>query len=441
MVPPDPHTARLLTHDESNPRLAKVAGLETVFLIARYVLVAIYAGVYFRGAAPFDGVGMLILGAAFLLHNIAVHIISYYRLYRLYLQGVNLLAHTLQCTILVMLTGAENSPFALIYVFILLAQVVYAPHFRRIQSVLAVCATAFVLAVFARAMVYGEWPSWLRVGATLVGMVFCFGLIRSLANLLYTIELGLQTRAQELASSKSTLRTILDSAGGAIIVYDDNEFITEANARACEFFNCPREELLGLRFRQFFFDDGTLPGKLATLNSKGEYQGELLAVLSDGEESNVSVSVRSFIQEGRRSFVALLHDITEQKHLQETTRKANVRLEQVNRELQQVDALRNAFFGAVSQRLRSPLSAILGYTNLLIDEELGGLNAEQRKALQSCRRSVDRVFGLVDEAFVDHGGNNGDFTDVESTSSDSGTEVHEAEDSPDRVGETPQINR
>ncbi len=117
----------------------------------------------------------------------------------------------------------------------------------------------------------------------------------------------------------------------------------------------------------------------------------------------MSVSVRSFIQEGRRFFVALLHDVTEQKHVQEATRKANIRLVQINQELQQVDSLRNAFFGAVSQRLRSPLSAILGYTDLLLEEELGALNAEQRKAVQSCRRSVIRVFGLVDEAFEDQG--------------------------------------
>ncbi len=397
----DPHTSPPPSPDDVNPRLVKVARLEFLLLLGRYAILALYGLLYHYEKAPFDGWGLLVLAVPYLVHNAAVHWIGNAGRYHLYLRGANLLVHLVQITILVTLTGAENSPFTIAFFFVLLAQVFYAPHFRHIHTVVFGCVIAYLMAVVAHVIVDKTPPSWLRLVVTLGGMVFCYGLIRALANLLFTIELGLQTRAQELASSKATLRTILDSAGGAIIVYDENEFITDGNARACEFFKRPRERLLGLRFRQFFFDDGTLPSKLATLNARGEYQGELLAVLPEGDEFNVNVSVRSFIQEGRRFFVALLHDVTEQKHIQEATRKANIRLEQINQELQQVDSLRNAFFGAVSQRLRSPLSAILGYADLLLEEELGALNAEQRKAVQSCRRSVTRVFGLVDEAFED----------------------------------------
>lgn len=400
----DPQSSSPPNPNDVNPRLVKVARLEFFLLLTRYALLVLYGMLYrYAETPPFDILGMLVLAIPFLAHNAAVHAIGYLGCYHLYLRGGNLLIHLVQITILVTLTGAEGSPFTIAFFFVLLAQVFYAPHFRHIHTVIFGCVFAYLMAVVAHALVFEEKRLWLHLIATLGGLIVCYGLIRSLANLLFTIELGLQTRAQELASSKATLRTILDSAGGAIIVYDENEFITDGNAKACEFFNRPRERLLGVRFRQFFFDDGTLPSKLATLNARGEYQGELLAVLPEGDEFNVSVSVRSFIQEGRRFFVALLHDVTEQKHVQEATRKANIRLEQINQELQQVDSLRNAFFGAVSQRLRSPLSAILGYTDLLLQEELGALNAEQRKAVQSCRRSVIRVFGLVDEAFEDQG--------------------------------------
>lgn len=367
--------------------------------MVRYLLAGVYGVLYFRGEAPFGGPGYLLLGLVFLAHNGLVHFITITDRRHWFVSDTNALIHIGGSTVLVTLTGAESSPFAITYFLILLAQVLYAPHFRRTYAVLLYCALAFTAAIFTHWFFSGAPPRLLHLCVNYLALFLCYELIRSLANLLYTIELGLQSRAQELASSRATLRTILDAAGGPIVVYDDNEFITEANTRACEFFQCPRDTLLGTRFRQYFFDDGTLPNKLATLKARGEYQGEVIAVLPEGDEVNVTVSVRSYIREGRRFFVALMHDITEQKNLQETTRNANIELEKLNRELQQADTLRNEFYSTISQRLRSPLSAILGYTDLLLDEELGELNAGQRKALQTCRRSVARVFGLVDEAF------------------------------------------
>lgn len=388
--------------DGAEPRLMRVASLESMLLLVRYALLILYGILFFRGGEernPDEPSAFVILGVALLLHNAFAHYVAFTGRRHWYLTSANSVIHIISCTILVTLTGGDASPFAITYFIILLAQVLYAPHFRRTYTVLLLCILGYTAAVIAQYLVFGVAPEILRICIHYLALFLCYELLRNLANLLYTIELGLQSRAQELASSKATLRTILDAADGPIVVYDDNEFITEANARACEFLGCSRDLLLGTRFRQYFFDDGTLPNKLATLKARGEYQGEVIAVLPEGDELNVVISVRSYIREGRRFFVALLHDITEQKHLQEATRSANVELEKINRELQRVDALRNEFYATISQRLRSPLSAILGYTDLLINDELGELNAAQRKALQTCRRSVFRVFGLVDEAF------------------------------------------
>lgn len=373
--------------------------MESALAAVRYLLVIFYGGLAYRGTAPFGNEALALLCTALIAHNLFVHFLHFTGRHERFLGHGNLLAHLAQTTLLVTLTGAESSPFCILYFFLLLAQVLYAPHFRRTYAVMLLCAAAFTTAVLTGWQLTGKTPELLRLSVVYFGLFMCYELIRSLANLLWTIELGLQSRARELADSQATLRTILDAADGPIVVYDDNEFVTEANNRAFEFLQYSRESLLGMRFRQFFFDDGTLPDKLAAVKARGEYQGELIAILPEGDELNVTVSVRSYTRENRRFFVALLHDITEQKHLQEATRNANIQLEKINRELQRVDSLRNEFFGTISQRLRSPLSAILGYTDLLLNEELGELNADQRKALQSCRRSVSRVFGLVDEAF------------------------------------------
>ena len=147
------------------------------------------------------------------------------------------------------------------------------------------------------------------------------------------------------------------------------------------------------------FDDGTLPTKMAALRSRGHYQGELVALTDSGEERDVDLLARSFIHDGSRYHVVLMRDITRQKEMQETTRLTQVRLEEANAELQRATELRTTFLTAVSQRLRSPLSAILGFADLLLGGALGEMNSGQRRAVESCRRSAVRMFDTVNEPF------------------------------------------
>jgi signal transduction histidine kinase len=60
--------------------------------------------------------------------------------------------------------------------------------------------------------------------------------------------------------------------------------------------------------------------------------------------------------------------------------------------------MKTQFLATMSQKLRSPLTALLGFVELLLHEELGEITPEQREALQSCRRSARRTFSLMDEA-------------------------------------------
>jgi signal transduction histidine kinase len=66
-------------------------------------------------------------------------------------------------------------------------------------------------------------------------------------------------------------------------------------------------------------------------------------------------------------------------------------LEQANAELRQLDRLKNDFIQNVSHELRTPLTFVQGYAELLLDEVLGPLTAEQRVGLLTM---VDRT-GIV----------------------------------------------
>lgn len=380
-----------------NPRELTVVRVERVLLAARYLgyflLLTAYA-IGFRDPA-LPPLFPVTVGA--IIHNAFAHYVLHTRRYYLFLSPGNFVLHLAKISLLVATTGGDRSPLAYLYLVLIVGYAMCSTRFRSIFLVTITCAGAYSMVVLYSWWIHGFQPPYNPIALQFFGIFLCGWMMNTMGEMLRTMELEAQTRAQALASSEATLRTILNSTPSPILVCEENELIADANNPACEFLDVRREELVGQRVRAFLFDDGTLPNKFAALRSRGEYHGDALVLCSDGQERDVVMHVRSFFRDNQRFFVAMLQDVTEQKNLQEANRQATQRLESANRELQKVDELRTEFFRTVSQRLRSPLSAIFGYVEMLLHEELGELNPEQRRALQNSRRSAQRVFSMLDE--------------------------------------------
>jgi signal transduction histidine kinase len=66
-----------------------------------------------------------------------------------------------------------------------------------------------------------------------------------------------------------------------------------------------------------------------------------------------------------------------------------------NRRLMELDRLKDEFLSLVSHELRTPLTSIRGYLDLVLDEEAGELNPEQRRFLKAVERNSGRLLRLV----------------------------------------------
>jgi signal transduction histidine kinase len=66
-----------------------------------------------------------------------------------------------------------------------------------------------------------------------------------------------------------------------------------------------------------------------------------------------------------------------------------------NKRLVELDRLKDEFLSLVSHELRTPLTSIRGYLDLVLDEEAGELNQEQRRFLQAVERNSGRLLRLV----------------------------------------------
>jgi signal transduction histidine kinase/HAMP domain-containing protein len=75
-------------------------------------------------------------------------------------------------------------------------------------------------------------------------------------------------------------------------------------------------------------------------------------------------------------------------HLFSQVRQKTVELEKVNRG-------KDEFLGVISHELRTPLNVIKGYTEIMLNEVLGGLNEDQNKALQTISNQSMELFSMI----------------------------------------------
>ena len=341
---------------------------------------------------------MVIITGLVIVHNLFAHWVLLTNRDRWFRSSFNMAFYLIECSLLVLLTGAEESTAFAVYILLIIGFIAYSRRLADILGFTLACCGAYGVVVLIELYAVGLAmpPGMIVVRFILIAMA---GWVTArIGDQLWTIEEGYVSQTQALASSEALLRTTLNTAADPIIVFDDNELITDANEHACDFLGVPHHELQGQRFRSFLFDDGTLPTKIAALRSRGETMGEEIVLSAEGEERHVELMIRSFIRDGRRFFVAVMHDITDRKQLQESNRIANANLEHLNQEIRKLDNLKAGFFVTMSQRVRSPLSAVLGYIEMLLGEELGEITFEQQQALQTCRKSILRIFRLIDEA-------------------------------------------
>jgi signal transduction histidine kinase len=79
------------------------------------------------------------------------------------------------------------------------------------------------------------------------------------------------------------------------------------------------------------------------------------------------------------------------KQLAVTTKK----VESANKELRLLDLAKDGFVSIASHQLRTPLTALKGYTGMLLDGDAGPLNDKQREYLTEIKNANDRMINLI----------------------------------------------
>jgi len=103
----------------------------------------------------------------------------------------------------------------------------------------------------------------------------------------------------------------------------------------------------------------------------------------------------------------LAQNRNELRLLRDRLAQQNLELAAANAELRRLDEIKSTFISVAAHELRTPLAPLRGYLEVLLDEEIGHLNDEQREYLavvqESARRLVALASNLLDVTRIEAG--------------------------------------
>lgn len=138
------------------------------------------------------------------------------------------------------------------------------------------------------------------------------------------------------------------------------------------------KEVLGKPIGRFLHTQGKAAELMKALRNKKSWMGELAAKRKDGSTFDVQLLASIVENEAGRAIcmMASAIDITERKRIEQ---------------------MKDDFVSLASHELRTPLTSIVGYVDLILGEDVGKINKEQKEFLEIISQNTHRLEALIND--------------------------------------------
>lgn len=219
-----------------------------------------------------------------------------------------------------------------------------------------------------------------------------------IASLLVVQETVATTSRDRLATAEQRaedMEAILDTATDGVLVLDQKGLVIGANKSAEALFGNERSHMIGMAFVDLLAPESHRSA-LDYLDGLG--RNALSSVLNDGREVIGRVAggglVPLFMTVGRVSatkFCAVLRDITQWKRAEEELTSAKKAAENASSQ-------KSDFLAKMSHEIRTPLNAIIGFSEVMMEERFGPIgNDRYKEYLRDIHVSGTHIMSLVND--------------------------------------------
>ncbi len=203
------------------------------------------------------------------------------------------------------------------------------------------------------------------------------------------------------------LARIIDFTPIGILIMQQDGIVVFVNQHAEKLFNCSKSDLLGQSLEPFISDPNTDIGWNSIWDGivNGALVDSRIVITRDGLPDMICC-VNSFKVDGIGIYpdcVALvLRDVTSEQIVAEQIEKKNIEMAKMNTELirsnaelKKVSELKSNFLSIASHELKTPLTSIKGYSDIIIDNMKDKLDSGIYRMIESINRAADRLHKVV----------------------------------------------
>ncbi len=214
---------------------------------------------------------------------------------------------------------------------------------------------------------------------------------------------------QRLRDQQFYTRSLIESNVDALIATDPSGIISDVNKQMEALTGCTRDELIGAPFKNYFTDAARAEAGIKRVLSETKLTDyELTARARDGKETVVSYNATTFYDRDRtlQGVFAAARDITERKILDQALQETNLALQGAKQAAEKANLAKSDFLSNMSHELRSPLNAILGFSQLMESSTPPPTPAQRQsidQILQAGWYLLELINEILDLALIESG--------------------------------------